>query len=317
MPKINLGKVVGDKGEPFTFNDFTTEQLDGITPKILKGNVTTLDPDENAIVDIRKDGINNYIDFGIPRGKNGSELKDVSSENVVMADKTTLESTMTTVNENVSANSDEINKIKSPTFNDTVSTYSTLNDANTAAETTSNAIKSKVSIFTTLSNIKKSFSAIVQGLKILGTNVGAITGITSDLAGESETVAASIKAVNALNSNLSNVINPQNVNFIWNDGIYDANGYGIVKRIGQIIIGTISTKNLVDIPSNQMIHVIAGIPKTLFPVFAAVRCGSKSYVAYIDNATDYGDFGAVYFPYYNEAIAADTNIAMSFVYISQ
>lgn len=203
MPKINLGKVVGDKGEPFTFNDFTTEQLDGITPKILKGNVTTLDPDENAIVDIRKDGINNYIDFGIPRGKNGSELKDVSSENVVMADKTTLESTMTTVNENVSANSDEINKIKSPTFNDTVSTYSTLNDANTAAETTSNAIKNKVSIFTTLSNIKKSFSAIVQGLKILGTNVGAITGITSDLAGESETVAASIKAVNALNSKLT------------------------------------------------------------------------------------------------------------------
>ena len=54
-----------------------------------------------------------------------------------------------------------------------------------------------------MSNIKKSFSAIVQGLKILGTNVGAITGITSDLAGESETVAASIKAVNALNSKLS------------------------------------------------------------------------------------------------------------------
>ena len=212
MPKINLGKVVGDKGEPFTFNDFTTEQLDGITPKILKGNVTTLDPDENAIVDIRKDGINNYIDFGIPRGKNGSELKDVSSENVVMADKTTLESTMTTVNENVSANSDEINKIKSPTFNDTVSTYSTLNDANTAAETTSNAIKSKISIFTTLSNIKKSFSAIVQGLKILGTNVGAITGITSDLAGESETVAASIKAVNALNSKLTQMIIVRNYN---------------------------------------------------------------------------------------------------------
>ncbi len=206
MPKKNLGKVVGDKGEPFTFNDFTTEQLDGITPKILKGNVTTLDPDENVIVDIRKDGINNYIDFGIPRGKNGSELKDVSSENVVMADKTTLESTMTTVNENVSANSDEINKIKSPTFNDTVSTYSTLNDANTAAETASNEIKSKVSIFTILSNIKKSFSAIVQGLKILGTNVGAITGITSDLAGESETVAASIKAVNALNSKLDTYI---------------------------------------------------------------------------------------------------------------
>ena len=37
----------------------------------------------------------------------------------------------------------------------------------------------------------------------MGTNVGTITGITSDLAGESETVAASIKAVNQLNSNLS------------------------------------------------------------------------------------------------------------------
>lgn len=255
MPKINLGKVVGDKGEPFTFNDFTTEQLDGITPKILKGNVTTLDPDENAIVDIRKDGINNYIDFGIPRGKNGSELKDVSSENVVMADKTTLESTMTTVNENVSANSNEINKIKSPTFNDTVSTYSTLNDANTAAETTSNAIKNKVSIFTTLSNIKKSFSAIVQGLKILGTNVGAITGITSDLAGESETVAASIKAVNALNSKLSNWIDITS-QCNWNVSLFSS--AGIHKSFIQYnpstkqVIGSIYVVGVID---NQQLIV--------------------------------------------------------------
>ncbi len=41
--------------------------------------------------------------------------------------------------------------------------------------------------------------------KTAETKLGAITGITSDLAGESETVAASIKAVNKLNNNLSDI----------------------------------------------------------------------------------------------------------------
>ena len=50
--------------------------------------------------------------------------------------------------------------------------------------------------------MKKSLSAIVQGLKILGTNVGVITGITSDLNSESDTIAASSKAVATLSSNL-------------------------------------------------------------------------------------------------------------------
>lgn len=198
MPKLNLGRVVGDKGDPFTYNDFTPDQLDGITPKILLGNVTTLNPDENATVNMRKDGLKNYVDFGIPRGKNGSEIQSVSAQNVEMADGDTLENTMAAANERIS-------KIEEPTFDDTVNTYTTLDESNTAAETSINAIKSKINIFTTLSNMKKSFSAIVQGLKILGTNVGAITGITSDLAGESETVAASIKAVNQLNSNLANI----------------------------------------------------------------------------------------------------------------
>lgn len=182
MPKLNLGKVVGDKGDPFVFEDFTPEQLDGLTPKMLKGNVTTLDPDQNATVDIRKDGLNNYIDFGIPRGKNGSEIKNISAENVELAENNTLDA---------------------PIYDDTFDMYQTLTDANNAAEVSSNKINSGTGLLTTLSNAKKSLSAIVQGLKILGTNVGTITGITSDLAGESETVAASIKAVNQLNSNLS------------------------------------------------------------------------------------------------------------------
>lgn len=188
MPKINLGKVVGDKGDSFTYEDFTPEQLNGITPKIFKGNVTTLNPDQNATVDIRNDGLNNYIDFGIPRGKNGSEIKNIYAENVSMADGNTLESTMT--------------NIITPTFDDSTQAYETLTTANAAAETTSNKIKSGENIFTTLSNMKKSFSAIVQGLKILGTNVGNIRGITSDLNSESDYIAASSKAVSILNGNL-------------------------------------------------------------------------------------------------------------------
>ncbi|NBI93100.1 hypothetical protein D3Z45_21635, partial [Lachnospiraceae bacterium] len=208
MPRQNLGRVKGDKGDSFTFDDFTSEQLDGITPKMLLGNVTTLEPDENAAVSMRKEGLKNYVDFSIPRGKNGAEIKNISAENVEMADKTTLESTMATVNENVDTNNTEINKIKSPAFDDTVSTYTALNTSNAAAETASNAIKSKVSIFTTLSNIKKSFSAIVQGLKILATNVGMIQGITSDLNSESDYIAASSKALATLNGNLSIVLEP-------------------------------------------------------------------------------------------------------------
>ncbi len=94
---------------------------------------------------------------------------------------------------------------ETPSFNDTTSTYSTLSAANTAAETSSNAIKSGVNILTTLSNIKKTFAAIIQGLKILGTNVGMIQGITSDLNAESDYVAASAKALSTINSNLGRI----------------------------------------------------------------------------------------------------------------
>lgn len=137
----------------------------GATPTIKAGTATSLDATAAPTVSATTSGRTTTFNFGIPKG--------------------------------------DTSDIKTPTFTDTVSTYSTLTAANNAAETASSAIKSKVSIFTILSNMKKSFSAIVQGLKILGTNVGAITGITSDLAGESETVAASIKAVNQLNSNLA------------------------------------------------------------------------------------------------------------------
>ena len=230
MPRQNLGRVKGDKGDPFTFDDFTSGQLDGITPKMVLGNVTTLGPDENAAVNMRNEGLKNYVDFAIPRGKNGAEAKNIPAENVEMADKTTLESAMATVNECVTTNNTEINKIKTPTFTDTVDTYTTLNAATTAAETASNAIKSKVNILTTLSNMKKSFSAIVQGLKILATNVGMIQGITSDLNSESDYIAASSKALATLNGNLSGLSgwipysNSFNLEFTDGIGVVDIPG---------------------------------------------------------------------------------------------
>lgn len=178
MAELDLGLVKGEKGDPFTYADFTSEQLEalkgakgdkgdtGITPTILGGTVTSLGASESPTVTATTVGTTTTFDFGIPIGGGSSDLE-------------------------------------TPVFDDSTETYATLTEANTAAETTSTAIKSNTSLLTILSNMKKSFSAIVQGLKILGTNVGAITGITSDLAGESETVAASIKCVNQLNSSLS------------------------------------------------------------------------------------------------------------------
>lgn len=137
----------------------------GVTPTIKAGTATVLESTSAPTVSATTSGDITTFNFGIPKG--------------------------------------DTSEIKTPTFDDSIDTYSTLDDANDAAETASNAIKSKVSIFTTLSNMKKSFSAIIQGLKILGTNVGAIRGITSDVAGESEDIAASIKVVNQINSNLT------------------------------------------------------------------------------------------------------------------
>ena len=110
---------------------------------------------------------------------------------------------------------DEVNSsIETPAFDDSTSVYSALGDATAAAETASSAIKSNTNIFTTFSNIKKSFSAIVQGLKILAANVGTIDGITSDINSDSENTAASIKAVNQLNRNLTYTIDYLDQTFI-------------------------------------------------------------------------------------------------------
>lgn len=151
----------------------------GITPTITAGTATSLDATATPTVSSSTSGNTTTFNFGIPKG--------------------------------------DISTIETPTFTDTVGTYSTLSAANTAAETSSNAIKSKVSIFTILSNMKKSFSAIIQGLKILATNVGMIQGITSDLNSESDYIAASSKALATLNGNLNNTMANGRIKMKWLD----------------------------------------------------------------------------------------------------
>lgn len=79
---INLGRVKGDKGDPFRYEDFTVEQLaslkgekgdNGITPELKVGTITTLEGGENATVSIKNndDGTVDF-DFGIPVGVESS-----------------------------------------------------------------------------------------------------------------------------------------------------------------------------------------------------------------------------------------------------
>lgn len=96
--------------------------------------------------------------------------------------------------------------VEIPVFDDSTNIYTNLTDATDAAEAAGNAIESNKSIFLTLSSIKKGFSAIVQSLKLLTANVGSIHGITSDIRETDENIAASVKAVNQVNSNLCNLI---------------------------------------------------------------------------------------------------------------
>lgn len=209
MAEINLGRVKGDpgvKGDPFTYEDFTTEQLaelkgekgdpgeNGTSPTITVGTVTTLNPGSNATVESNTDDNNNVtLNFGIPKGADG----------------------------------DANDEILTPTFDDTTEIYETLDDANDAAESASNSIVTGTNLFTILSKAKKSFSAIIQGLKILGTNVGAIKGITTDLNTTETGYAADMTALAQLNSDIQYWIdnaylpdpdNPSTTMYLYNAG---------------------------------------------------------------------------------------------------
>ena len=177
---------------------------------------------------------------------------------------------------------DDVNfSIETPVFDDSTSVYPTLNDAATAAETASNAIKSNTSIFVILSNMKKSFSAIVQGLKILAANVGSINGITSDINEDSENIAASIKVVNQLNSNIEktelNGIERQlkicaNTHLVT----FDANGTAYINFPHAFTIAPFVIVNIMGTyPTNT------GSDKTKLSVTVSTAANQQGYVKYI------------------------------------
>lgn len=139
----------------------------------------------------------------------------VTQTNVTVDDALNNTSTNPVQNKVVdSALGKKIGSNDSITFDDTTSTYSTLSAANTAAEASIGNIKTGTSIIDFLKNAKQSFSAIIQGLKILGTNVGAIQGITDSLTATSSNVALSAKGGN----NLQGQINTLNSNLVKRNG---------------------------------------------------------------------------------------------------
>ena len=70
--------VKGDKGDPFTYSDFTQEQLDalkgadGVTPNLTIGTVETLPSGSDATATITGDKENPVLNLGIPKGASGS-----------------------------------------------------------------------------------------------------------------------------------------------------------------------------------------------------------------------------------------------------
>ena len=71
--------VKGDKGDPFTYSDFTQEQLDalkgadGVTPNLTIGTVETLPSGSNATASITGDKENPILNLGIPKGADGKD----------------------------------------------------------------------------------------------------------------------------------------------------------------------------------------------------------------------------------------------------
>lgn len=69
--------IKGEKGDPFTFDDFTEEQLedlkgkDGITPNFSIGTVSTLAAGSEATASITGTNANPVLNLGIPKGEGG------------------------------------------------------------------------------------------------------------------------------------------------------------------------------------------------------------------------------------------------------
>lgn len=81
---INAGTITTLKG------DTGDKGKDGITPTFSIGDVTTLDADQNATVNITGTSTNPVFNFGIPKGKDGTELNtEITDEKVKLNSSST------------------------------------------------------------------------------------------------------------------------------------------------------------------------------------------------------------------------------------
>lgn len=115
-----------------------------------------------------------------------------------------------------------------------------------------NKVWSVISLWTKASDVEFNDGKTAQA------KLGAIDGITSDLNGESETIAASIKAVNQLNNNLVANI------YVGADGkLHKVQGGAdtVLPFSGNIIVNSITFSG---------VHATRSIPLTKKPSFVAV-----------------------------------------------
>lgn len=87
--------LIFDNGERFTTPPIRGERgsagADGVTPNLSIGNVTTLEPSEDAYVTRRGTDANPIFDFGIPKGDTGADGNDYI---LTSADKTEIANTV-------------------------------------------------------------------------------------------------------------------------------------------------------------------------------------------------------------------------------
>lgn len=218
------GHVTGVETETVTLPTYKAGNNVTFTPNVDNDEITiksshesiTTGTDTTSTASPSAGGTFTTVD-SVTRDSNGHvtkvNTKTVTLPSTSVTVDSALSSTSTNPVQNKVVNSalgTKIGSSDSITFDDTTSTYSTLSDANTAAETSIGNIKTGNSIVSFFKNAKQSFSAIIQGLKILGTNVGAISGITDSLTATSSNVALSANGgnnlqgqINTLNSNLN------------------------------------------------------------------------------------------------------------------
>lgn len=123
--------------------------------------------------------------------------------------------------------------------------------------------------------------------KTAQTKVGAIDGITSDLSGESETVAASIKCVNQLNSSLSKIRT-----YVGSDGklhFVNASGADTALPFSNDILFTLVADHSDLDGKDRVARFIFDNSKGIYKKIKFVNWSHNNIQIYINNTLCYGN----------------------------